>query len=137
MIYAGYAVYVVGVFIAGSWLLGIRTYASRGALPMKQTVNSTMLFVMALVLVPNIPISPLHLFWMFPIGWLAGTLSSSFPFSVLNIPGQLFFQLACVGLDREQIARNGARLEKIQNLVAAEGITPQQAKDKLIERGEW
>ena len=137
MQYVGYAVYVVGLFITGTWVMGIRTYTSRGSPPMKQTVNSTMLFVVALVVVPAASLLPLHLLWMFPLGWFAGTLSLVFPFSLLVIPGQLFFQLACLGLDREQISRNKARLEKLQMLVIDEGITTEQARDKLIEHGEW
>jgi len=101
----GYVVYAVGLFLAVTWLVGIRTYTAKGLGVTKQTVNTTMLFILALLLVPAFSLSALHLLWMFLAGWIVGTLSLVFPFSLLSILGQVVFHIACIGLDPVEIQR--------------------------------
>lgn len=124
MQHIGYVVYVVGLLIAGMWTLGLRTYILRGSTPMSQTVNITMLFIVALVVVPSASLSPLHLLWMFPASWLVGMFSLVFPFSLLSVIGHLFIQLVCIGIDRDQILRDKARIEKITKPIKQEENRP-------------
>ena len=104
---------------------------------MRPTVNITMLFVVSLVVVPLLSLSPFHLLWMFIVSFVLGTLSLAFPFSLLSLPGRWFFILACIGLDREKALRNQERVAKVREVVAREGVTPERARELLIERGEW
>jgi hypothetical protein len=109
--YLGYATYAWCVFMTIMWIIGIRTYTLQGRPPTKQTVHTTMLFVVSVVLVPMLSWSPLHLLWMFPVSFILGLLSHGFPLSLLMLPGRVFFGLACIGLDREQARKNHVRLE--------------------------
>lgn len=99
MKYIGYIIYSVGVLIASSWFLGIRTSFKRNLGASKLTVNTTMLFIVSLVLIPSLSISPFHLLWLFPASWFLGELSFLFPFSLLSIPGRIVLMVACVGID--------------------------------------
>ena len=135
--YVGYAIYVLCVLVTIGWIVGIRTYTLRGSPPTRQTVNATMLFVVSLALVPLLSLSPFHLLWMFPVSFVFGILSLAFPFSLVSLPGQWFFFLTCIGLDREQALRNQARLARLREVIANEGVTPERARELLIERGEW
>lgn len=137
MKYVGYATYALCVLVTSTWIFGIRTYTLRGSPPMRPTVNITMLFVVSLVVVPLLSLSPFHLLWMFIVSFVLGTLSLAFPFSLLSLPGQWFFILACIGLDREKALRNQERVAKVREVVAREGVTPERARELLIERGEW
>lgn len=105
-----YIVYAIGVLVAITWLRGIRSYIARGSRITRQTVNTTMLFIVSLVLVPTIPFSSFHLLWMFPASFFIGTLSLVFPFSLLSVPGQAIFHIACLGLDYDEVERNKERI---------------------------
>jgi hypothetical protein len=137
MKYISYATYGLCVLVSVTWIFGIRTYTLRGDPPTRMTVNTTMLFVVSLVLVPLLSLSPFHLLWMFPASLVLGVLSLAFPFSLLWLFGQWFFLLACVGLDREKAIRNRVRLEKLSDVISQESVTPERARELLIERGEW
>jgi hypothetical protein len=95
----GIAVWLVAAFVTVGWIYGLRKVAVKGVT--RQTVNSAMLFFVAVVIVPLLGISPLHLFWMFPVSWLCGTLSLGFPFSLLSIFGRVFFALCSIGVRRK------------------------------------
>lgn len=141
----GYAIYGIGVVLAGSFLFGIRSYTANGTGVSKQTVNTTMLFIVSLVVVPAMSLSPLHLLWMFPVSFMLGMLSLIFPFSLLSIPGRVIFYIACFGLDLEEAKARSQllkkehqeRMSKMQSLMNDEGLTADQAKDKLERHGEW
>ena len=137
MQFIGYVVYGIGVLLTLSWIVGIRQHTVHGTPPMKPSINQTMLFVVCLVLVPAMSLSPLHLLWMFPASWILGLFSLAMPFALLSIPGQVFYRLTCLGMDTELAERNRNRIEKLRELTDAESITVEQARDKLIERGEW
>lgn len=137
MKYVGYAVYALCTFVAITWIIGIRTYTVRGSPPTRQTVNTAMLFVVSLVLAPSLSLSPLHLLWMFAVSLVIGMLSLAFPFSLLSLPGQWFFVLACVGIDHNLALRNQARLVKLREVATEEGVSPERAREILIQRGEW
>jgi len=99
MIYLGWLIWLVGSIVAIGWVYGIRNYTRRGIGVSQQTVNRTMLFFVSLIVTLSFQISPYHLLWLFPLGWLLGTLSLVFPFSLLSIPGGLFGDMCFVGLD--------------------------------------
>jgi hypothetical protein len=133
----GYAVYGIAVFLAGTFFIGIRSNTARGAGVTRQTVNTTMLFTVSLVVVPLLSLSPFHLLWMFPISFVLGALSLAFPFSLLSIPGRGIFHIACIGLDQKELRKRQDRIKKLQSVMMAEGVTAEQAKAKLEELGEW
>jgi len=99
MIYLGWLIWLVGSIVAVGWVYGIRHYTRRGIGVSQQTVNRTMLFFVSLIVTLSLRISPYHLLWLFPLSWVIGTLSLIFPFSLLSIPGGLFGDMCCVGLD--------------------------------------
>lgn len=95
--------WIVGAIVTISWAYGVRLYVRSGRGVSQQTVNQTMLFALSLLVVLIFGLSPFHLLWMFPVGSILGTLSLTFPFSVLSIPGRIFRAICCIGL-----ARNGS-----------------------------
>jgi len=99
MIYLGWFIGLVGVIVAVGWVYGIRNYMRSGMGVTQQTVNTTMLFFVSLIVTLSFQISPYHLLWFFPLSWLLGTLSLVFPFSLISIPGVLFRGICCIGLD--------------------------------------
>jgi hypothetical protein len=96
-----------------------------------------MLFVVCLILIPSLSISPFHVLWMLPVSLVVGLFSLAMPFALLSIPGHLFHRLVCVGIDPEVAERNRLRLERLRDLMIEQGLTAEQAKAKLVERGEW
>ncbi len=92
---SGFLVWLIAAAITVVWVLGIRKLADSGVT--RQTVNTTMLFFSSVIVVPAAGLSPFHLLWIFPVSWLSGTLSLTFPFSLLSIPGELFFRACSIG----------------------------------------
>lgn len=133
----GYVIFGFGLLFALSFLAGIRNNTRRGLGVQRGTVNTTMLFVVSLALVPILKLSPLHLLWMFPVSFILGTLSLAFPFSLLSIPGSLIFGIACLGLNRFEVDQNRARYEKLLELMRSDNISVEQAKEKLKATGQW
>lgn len=99
VVYLGWLIWLVGLIVAVGWVYGIRNYMRRGMGVTQQTVNTTMLFFVSLIVTLSLRISPYHLLWLFPLSWVLGTLSLAFPFSLLSIPGGLFRGMCCIGLD--------------------------------------
>jgi uncharacterized protein YraI len=149
MKYVEYFVYALCVIITSIWIFGLRTYTLRGTPPMMATINITMLFVVSLIIIPLLSLSPLHLLWMFVCSLIIGFLSIVFPFSLLSIPGQLFYIIACIGLDHEKAVKNHKKVTKVfseinfdqemalRTIMTEEDVTPEQARALLIERGKW
>jgi hypothetical protein len=108
----GYIVYGVGVVLAITWIIGIRTHSNSGQGVTMPTVNSTMLFIVSLVVVVAFELSPFHLLWMYPVSFVLGMLSLAFPLSLLSIPGNILAFIACIGLDQQEIQRNKARVQR-------------------------
>ena len=131
----GYIVYGIGVVLTIIWMIGIRTYTKSGQGVTMSTVNTTMLFIVSLILVPVLGISPLHLLWMYPASFLLGQLSLVFPFSVLSIPGNIVALVACIGLNQAEVQKNKERVQRGIELVHREGLTVEEAKKRLEEEG--
>ena len=92
--------WLVAATMAAVWSFGVRNMVRSDSGVTQMTVNTAMLFVVVVVLVPATSVSPLYLLWMFPLAWLLGTLSLAFPFSLLSIPGIVFRGICCLGLGR-------------------------------------
>lgn len=137
MQYVGYFIYGVGILITFGWIIGIRNYTKRGTPPTYQTINQTMLFLISLILIPSLSLSPMNLLWLFPSSWLLGALSLVMPLALLSIPGRLFANLVCIGIDWENADLNRIRIEKVRELMTNEGISAEEARTKLINRNEW
>lgn len=131
----GYIVYGIGLLLAITWLIGIRTYTKSGKGVTMSTVNTTMLFIVSLIVIPVLKISPLHLLWMYPVGIVLGMFSLSFPFSLLSIPGNVVALIACIGLDQNEVQKNKERIRRGVELVHREGLTVEEAKKRLEEEG--
>ena len=92
---------IVGAIVTISWVYGVRSYVRSGRGVSQQTVNQTMFFALSLLVVLIFGLSPFHRLWMFPVGFILGTLSLAFPFSVLSVPGRIFGAIWCIGLARK------------------------------------
>jgi hypothetical protein len=80
------------------WVSAIRRDERRGKGSTKVSVNIGMLLTTSLVLIPVASWSPYHLLWMFPASVALGFMSLVFPFSLLSIPGRVFWNLCCFGV---------------------------------------
>lgn len=89
---------IVACVFTVSWIFGIRKYVASGQGITKQTVNTTMLFVLSIAVVLFLKWSPLLLFVLFPVSWLLGVMSLAFPFSILWILGRYFALLFTIGV---------------------------------------
>lgn len=127
-----WAITIVAIVVAFGWAYGIRTYVRQGQGVTQQTVNTTMMGFISIVSIFLLGTSPLHLLWAFPISWLIGTLSLVFPFSLLSIPGRFFGLLCCIGLDKEEVACNTAKVNRLQELIKS-GMSPDDAVKKVRE----
>jgi len=123
-------IWLWGLVVAAVWVYGIRDSMRRGLGITQQTVNNTMLFFVSLIVTLSPQITPYHLLWLFPLSWLLGTLSLVFPFSLLSIPGRLFGDMCCVGLDWDEVQRNEERLVRAKELLQ-EGLSPEEIKEVL------
>lgn len=104
----GVLLWIIGAVLAITWAYGVRSYVRSGKGVSQQTVNQTMLFALSLLVVALFGLSPFHLLWMFPAGFILGALSLAFPFSVLSIPGRIFGAICCIGLTRKGSIGKGA-----------------------------
>lgn len=133
---AGYIVYGIGIVLAVTWMIGIRTYTKSGQGVTMSTVNTTMLFIVSLVVVPILKLSPLHLLWMYPASFILGMLSLAFPFSLLSIPGNIVSFIACAGLNQEEIQKNEyQRLAKDLAQLSLTATCDETAQDFMIKAG--
>lgn len=98
MKFVGLTLWILAALMTAQWVVMIRSYVRTGRGITQQTVNTAMLFALATLAVPALPLSPFHLLWLVPASWLLGTLSLVFPLSLLSLPGHFFGQLCCVGL---------------------------------------
>ena len=135
MLTLGYIVYGVGILLAIVWMLGLRTYTRDGRGIQMTTVNITMLFIISLVLISVLHISPLNLLWMYPVSIALGMLSLVFPFSLLSLPGHVIYFIACIGLSKNEIDRNKERIRRGVELVQRDGLTVADAKKQLEKEG--
>lgn len=101
------AIYVLGILITVIWLLGIRTNTRTREGVSAGTVNTTLLFVVSLVLLPQIELPAFHLLWAFPTALVIGLLHTAFPFSLVSIPGYILWRIVCVGIDTSDVTHRG------------------------------
>lgn len=132
MLYLGWLIWIVGLIVAVGWVYGIRDYMRRGMGITHQTVHTTMLFFVSLIVILSLQITPYHLLWLFPLSWVMGTLSLAFPFSLLSIPGRPFMGMCCIGLDWEEVQKNEERLARAKELLQ-EGLSPEEIKEVLSD----
>lgn len=130
----GWILWTIGLVGGLSWSYGVRTYVRTGRGVTQLTVNQAMLMLAAVVSVPLLGFSPFHLLWMLPAAFIVGMLSLMFPFSLVSLLGRPFGQICCLGLDRDEVARNTRRVERFQELVVG-GMSPEEAKQELEREG--
>jgi hypothetical protein len=122
--------------MAITWFIGIRKFTKSGEGIDRGCVNTTMLFIVSLIMVPLIDLSPLHLLWMFPVSIGMGSLSIlCFPFNLLSLAGQVVGNIACFGLDPTIVQRNKKKLHRYAELRQFEGLTIEEAMKRLKEEG--
>ncbi len=139
MIYITWFIRIIGLALAVTWAYGIRHHARSGIGITQQTVNQTMLFFVSLIGVVALQITPLHLLWLFPAGFVLGMLSLAFPFSMISILGIPFGHLCCVGIDKAEAARK--REEKLEleaevQEMLKQGMTQGEVEEWLSKRSE-
>jgi len=130
----GWILWAVGLFFGLSFAYGVRTYVRTGQGVQQATVNQTMLMLGAVVAVPLLDFSPFHLLWLLPVAFILGGLSLSFPFSLVSLVGIPFGHICCLGLDRDEVARNTQRVQRFRELVMG-GMSPEEAKEQLEREG--
>jgi hypothetical protein len=133
----GIIVYVVVILLVLTWVLGTRDRIKTGGTWQVQTLVTLFLSVSSLVLVPILKWSPLNLLWMIPTSYLAGFLSMMFPFSLLQPFGRLMGMIACVGLNQAEVVNNVRRRERLLELINQEEMSPEEARKKMEQDGEW
>lgn len=127
------ATLVVAIIMTLSWMYGIRSYVSKGQGLMMGTVNSTVLFIISIVVLLATQKSYLHLLWAFPASILLGTLSQTvFPLTLLSHLGNLVARVCIVGIDREAARQNFERRELVEGWVR-EGLTKEEIEQKIRE----
>lgn len=132
-----WVVYAVALFITVSSLAHIRYKTSTGEGVPITTINGTLLFVISLIVIPAWGFSPFHVLWVFPASYILGSMSLMLPFSILSILGRPLGFLVCLGLDQDEIRKRQERVSKMQEIVYEEGCSFEEAREILIERGEW
>jgi hypothetical protein len=133
----GIIVYVVAILLVLTWILGTRDRVKYGGGWQVQTLVTLFLSVVSVVLVPILRWSALNLLWMIPASYAVGFISLIFPFSLLQPFGKLIGIIACIGLDRAEIANNRRRNERLSELMNQEKITLKEAEKKMQQDGEW
>lgn len=134
----GYFVYVIAFLLFFSFVWGARRSIRTGGSVQIQTLVTTMLFFVSLVLVPIIGLSPFHLLWMFPASMIIGMFTiAGPPFSFLIPFGNMMGKIACVGLDINKVNQNRIRRQNIAELMMSKKIFADEAKKELIEKNEW
>jgi len=128
-----FVLYGIAIFMAITWMVGIRTYTKRGTRPAMSTVNTTALFIVSLITIPILEISAFHFLWIYPVAIFIGFLSISPPFSILSILGNILFNIVCLGLNFEEINRAEERIRRGVELVHKEGLTVEEAKTRIDE----
>ncbi|MCY4428836.1 MAG: hypothetical protein OXC11_00370 [Rhodospirillales bacterium] len=94
----GWVVYGMGCFFVLSTVLAIRQLARSGQKVTAMTVNQCALYVISLVLVPVLDLSPFHLIWMFFVSFVGGAM---LPLALgINVPilPRLLVLIATVGI---------------------------------------
>ena len=96
------------------------------------------MFLISLMLVPTLDINPFHIIWMYLVSFVVGVLSQHvFPFSLITTFGKMLLSLACIGIDREMLMRRREQYKRVEHMVITEGITADEAIQRLIDLGEW
>ena len=128
-----FVLYGIAIFMAITWMVGIRTYTKRGTRPTMSTINTTVLFIASLITIPILEISALHFLWVYPVAIFIGMLSIFRPFSILSILGNILFKTVCLGLNFEEINKAEERIRRGVELVNKEGLTVEEAKARIDE----
>lgn len=101
--------YAVAVSLVLAWILGIRRLTVTGEGATKIVVNTTALWLTALIIVPVCQISPFHLIWIYP---LSLGVSMLFPRSFIPTIGRGVASLALLGLDQENLRNRHERYKE-------------------------
>ena len=100
--YLEWLIQIVAVVVISIWIHRIRHYVLTGLGISPQTVVTTMLWVVSLIVVVLSDASPAHLLWLFPLIFiLFQVLIFVFPFTLLKIPADIFSWLCCMGIRAE------------------------------------
>jgi len=119
-------VLIVAIILIAPSIIGIRKNTRYGNIVTIQTVNTTMLWCITTLCVLIFKFSFIHLLWLFPLGFLIGTFSITFPFLLISPLGRLFGQLCCFGISKDEIMHNYVKMEMYKNLIQ-QGMTPEEA----------
>jgi len=99
----GYVTYGIGVLLTLILLAGIRANTNSGEGVAVTTVNVTLLFIVSLILVPAMALSPFNIIWLFIASVVLGMLSGE----LLSMPSRILWQLVCVGIDVSNLTKSG------------------------------
>jgi hypothetical protein len=131
----GIVLWIIATAVGIGWGAEVRRHVRTGQGIQQGTVNTAMLFLLSVILVAVLRLSPFHLLWMFPVALLLGLLSLAFPFSLLSIPGRFYGNLWCIGLDQAEVQRNTRRVRRYEELLVLERLQPEEAKERLRQEG--
>lgn len=128
----GWVTYSLVALVALSWFPTMRHQTKIGEAITVQTMNTALLFVVALSLVPILGINPFHIVWMIAVCFILTPL-------IPHVLGRHACLLLYIGLDRESILRRreDLRREKMEALMKSENLSSEEARDKLVMSGQW
>jgi len=133
----GIIIYAICILLVIDWFFGVRDRVRHGGGWQVPTLVILFLSVVAVVLVPVLKWSPLHLLWMIPASYVVSILVPFFPVSLLQPFRIMMGKIACIGLNPMEVANNRRRNERVLELMDKEKITLQEAKQKMERDGEW
>jgi len=101
----GYIAYIILIFLAFTWALGVRLKLGTGL----HTIIGSLFFTLSVVIIPAIKVSFLHAIWLIPVGYLSSLIIAYIlpRFKVLSRPlvliGSIYAGVLRLGIDKDKI----------------------------------
>ena len=117
-----------------SWVYGIRHYMQMANRASQLNINATFLYILSILLVLILKLSPFHLLWMMPTSVLVGRFYQVLPFSLITKLSIPFEKLIYIGLDWNEINNLHDDIRETVKLVTMENKTQEEAIKIVKER---
>ncbi len=93
----GIIIWIVAATYTLAWGLLIRGKAKNEQAVEHSFEVPALLFMVSVILIPTLSLSPFHLLWMMPLSYVLGIASLMFPFNLLWFPASLYAALWYIG----------------------------------------
>lgn len=125
---------VIVVLFALTWLYGIRYKMQTADRAAPNTINTTFLIFVSILIVLIFDISAYHLLWMIPASVIIGLLSLMFPFSLISFLSIPLEKIAYIGLDWNKIKKLQDDIQEVIKLMKDEKLTKEEAIKRVKEK---